>query len=332
VPYQDWNKHGLKKGSNWVETFGYHGYEFCEAWYLAAYIDKVAAAGKAKYDLPMYVNVWTSFSAAWGVAGVEFPCGGPGPRTFEIWLAAVEYLDIIAPDNYEQNSYRFEVQCDFFNRGENTLFIPESSKNITGACNMFYAIAHGAVGYSCFGAESCIDSEGNLNELGIPIRDTNFGVQRVIPLIVKHRNTGRMYPVVKKHDGETDRFFEFEEFIGNVTLVNPVLRNDQSRPDYINKRDMVPPELAVPRGLIIEDEDRVFYLAGRFNLRLIAKRSSEVLKILQHLPLAEFLSVEEGHFNDNGIFTTDRIRNGDEVYFCGFWVTPRCGVVRIKLL
>jgi hypothetical protein len=141
-----------------------------------------------------------------------------------------------------------------------------------------------------------------------------------------------MHPVVKKYEGELNRFFEFEEFIGNVDFNNPVLRNDQSRPDYINRRDEVPPELAIQRGLIIEDENRTFYLIGRFNLRLVEKRTTEVMKILQHLPLAEFISVEEGHFNDQNVFVTDRIRNGDEVFFCGFWVRPRSGVVRVKLV
>jgi hypothetical protein len=40
----------------------------------------------------------------------------------------------------------------------------------------------------------------------------------------------------------------------------------------------------------------------------------------------------EGHFDDKGDFITDRIRNGDEAFFGGFWTTPACGVVRVKLL
>jgi beta-galactosidase GanA len=53
----DWKKNGGKRGFPWAETFGFHGYEYCEAWTLARYIDAVAGAGKEQYRIPMYVNV-----------------------------------------------------------------------------------------------------------------------------------------------------------------------------------------------------------------------------------------------------------------------------------
>jgi len=34
--------------------------EFMTAWSLAVYINSIAEAGKAVYDLPMYINVWSS--------------------------------------------------------------------------------------------------------------------------------------------------------------------------------------------------------------------------------------------------------------------------------
>jgi hypothetical protein len=325
--YGDWEKKGKKRGLSWTETFGFHGYEDCEAWFLARYIDAVAAAGKAQYQIPLYINVWLNAGSPWGVPGIEYPGGGAVIRARHIWLAGVEHIDMLAPDIYEQESYRFEKICDSYNTSENALFIPESSRNITSACNMFYAIARGAVGYATFGSESCLDNEGRLVDSAIPVRDSNAAVRNVMPLILKHRNSGKMYPVIK-HPGQEDEGYEFEEFLGNVHFGEGKYRFY----DYSTGREKTTEENLCPRGIIIEDEPRCFYLAGRFSLRLAVKGSPEITKIANDLPSPDFISIEEGHFDEKGCFITDRIRNGDEAFFGGFWVTPGCGVVRILLL
>ena len=320
-----WKESGLKKNADWESTFGFHGYEFCEAWHLALYIDAIAAAGKKMYDIPCYINVWLNDGTPWGVPGLEYPGGGAVIRTMHIWLAAAENIDILAPDIYEQNSYRFEKICDFYGAGENALFIPESSANITGACNMFYAIARGAVGYSTFGSESCLDTQGNLVETALPVRESNYAVRQAIPLILKHKSSGRMHPVIA-HNGQAHAGYEFDEFLGNVDL------SGKSRFDYSTRRLQLNEQQLTPRGIIFEDEPKLFYLAGLFNLRLVPKKSPDVSFIGSIFYAPDFISVEEGHFDDSGQFIIDRRRNGDEVFFGGFWVTPACGIVRVKLV
>jgi hypothetical protein len=323
--YKFWKQTGLKKGADWISTFGYHGHEFCEAWYLASYIDTVAAEGKKQYDIPMYINVWLNAGSPWGVPGMEYPGGGAVFRTKHVWCAAVESIDILAPDIYEQHCYRYEKIVDFYGCNENALFIPESSRNITSACHMFYAIAHGAVGYATFGSEDCIDDKGIVTESSLVVRDSNYVVQKAIPLILKHRNSGKMYSVIA-HTGQTDEGYEFEEFIGNVHFAG------LHRFDYNTRRLNLTEEQYTPRGIIFEDEPKLFYLAGLFNLRLVPKKSPDVSKIDNYLPMPDFISIEEGHFDDKGKFVADRIRNGDEAMFGGFWVTPACGLVRVKLV
>ena len=39
------------------------------AWSIANYIDGVAEAGKAVYDIPMYINVWLMEQREWSMAG-----------------------------------------------------------------------------------------------------------------------------------------------------------------------------------------------------------------------------------------------------------------------
>jgi hypothetical protein len=45
--------------------------------------------------------------------------------TPHIWLAVVEHLDILAPDLYKRNSYRYKEIANFYGSEENVLFIPE---------------------------------------------------------------------------------------------------------------------------------------------------------------------------------------------------------------
>ncbi|MDR3338376.1 MAG: DUF5597 domain-containing protein [Treponema sp.] len=324
--YRDWKKHGLKKNAAWADAFGFRGYEYCEAWHLARYIDAIAAAGKAVYDIPLYINVWLNDGTPWGLPGIEYPGGGAVARALHVWLAAVEHIDMIAPDNYMQNSYSYEKAAGFYCTEENALFTPESSPNATGASNMFYAIARGAVGNAIFGSESCLDNGGNVREPALPLRDSNYAVQQALPLIIKHRNTGKMYPVIR-HDSQTDAAYEFEEFLGNVHFTG-----DGAFTDYSTLRETLTPEQKTPRGLIIEDEPKTFYLLGRFSLRLVPKKSPDVSFAGGYVPSPDFVSVEEGHFNDRGLFVTDRIRNGDEAFAAGFWVSCGCGVVRVVLV
>src|SRR6185437_3171684 len=44
------------KSGTWSQVFGATADQAFNAWYVARYVDQVAAAGKAELDLPMYAN------------------------------------------------------------------------------------------------------------------------------------------------------------------------------------------------------------------------------------------------------------------------------------
>ena len=46
----------IGKSGTWTQAFGATADQAFNAWYVARYVDQVAAAGKAELDLPMYVN------------------------------------------------------------------------------------------------------------------------------------------------------------------------------------------------------------------------------------------------------------------------------------
>src|ERR1019366_3312932 len=59
--------------------------EIFMAWNYARYVNKVAAAGKAEYNIPMYVNAWLQQrDHAWPGT---YPSGGPLPQVINVWQA-----------------------------------------------------------------------------------------------------------------------------------------------------------------------------------------------------------------------------------------------------
>jgi hypothetical protein len=142
-----WQQHGDKSSGAWEQVFGDTPLtdEVFMAWQYARYIQQVAAAGKAAYPLPMYVN-----------AALGGKSGGPKPEVVDIWKAAGSAIDIYSPDVYEPN---IAAWCDRYHRAGNPLFIPETKGGALGGANAFYAIGeHAALGISPFGIDSAHDA------------------------------------------------------------------------------------------------------------------------------------------------------------------------------
>jgi hypothetical protein len=68
---------------------------------VAHYIGQVAAAGKAEYPLPMYVNAALRDPLTNPRAGT-YESGGATDNVFDIWKAAAPAIDILAPDIYHE--------------------------------------------------------------------------------------------------------------------------------------------------------------------------------------------------------------------------------------
>ena len=63
----------------------------------AAYIDAVAAAGKAVYDIPMFANAWLApADKPYG----KYPNGGPRVNVLDVWKEKAPHLDWLSPDIY----------------------------------------------------------------------------------------------------------------------------------------------------------------------------------------------------------------------------------------
>ena len=118
----------------------------------------MAAAGKAEYPIPLYVNTWLG---GWSDPHPHpFPSGGPLPEVMDVWRAAGNSIDIYSPDIYASN---FAEWCDRYNRAGNPMFIPETHTGAMGGANVFYAVGqHETMGFSPFGVDSFVDMERDL--------------------------------------------------------------------------------------------------------------------------------------------------------------------------
>jgi beta-galactosidase GanA len=146
-----WEKAGRKTSGAWSEVFGARpeGEEVLTAWQLSRYVEKVAAAGKREYPLPMFANAALIRP---GYRPGQYPSAGPLPHLLEVWRAGAPSLDMICPDIYFPN---FAEWCGRYVRNGNPLFIPEMAASSRAPANALYAAAQfGAIGFGPFSIEN----------------------------------------------------------------------------------------------------------------------------------------------------------------------------------
>ena len=116
---------------NWLAAFGPDADEYFHAWSVAKYIGQVAAAGKAAYPLPMYANAALRNPLHPGAAGEpgtqgSYESGGPTDNVLGIWKVAAPALDVLAPDDYENDDASYLKVMELYHRDDNPLFVPET--------------------------------------------------------------------------------------------------------------------------------------------------------------------------------------------------------------
>jgi len=178
---QRWEAAGAQTSGSWAEVFGAGPAtdEIFMAWNYARYVDNVAAAGKAAYALPLFVNAWLSNPES--LPG-NWPSGGPLPHTLDIWLAGAPQIDMLTPDIYQLN---FAEWCQNYTQRGNPLFIPEMRPSAIGARNVFYAIGqHAALGTSPFAVDS-LEAPAQT-----PLSQSYAVLQQLAPVILEHQGNG----------------------------------------------------------------------------------------------------------------------------------------------
>jgi beta-galactosidase GanA len=145
---------GGKASGSWSEVYGPYAEQYFHTYAIAAYIEEIARAGRAVYDLPMYINNALrdpiSPLAPWKS---NFASGGPTYDVIDIYKAAAPHIDIIGPDIYMPESVKFEAVLKQFHRPDNALFVPEMGNRADYARYIFSALGQQAIGVAPFGMD-----------------------------------------------------------------------------------------------------------------------------------------------------------------------------------
>jgi hypothetical protein len=335
--YDLWQAAGGSGSGTWQEVFGWAGGELMTAWSIATYIDRLAEAGKAILDIPMYVNVWLG-EGGWRLPGESYPSGGAVAKALDIFKWAAPHIDLVAPDIYVADSKGYEAMCAAYARPDNPFFVPESAPGGSNAWLMFRAIAdYDAIGYHFFAIEHMIDQDGGIRPELQEIVGSFHCVASAIPLLLAYQGTGKIHAVAQE-ENQGEQTLDLDGYSGIVQFGDgamPYVGKDWRHPTQRARRATEPQERG--RGMVIQVGAHEFYAVGaHFRLYLRPKVAPEVALdaswARNHLltRLAHYVRVDEGHFDADGGFVVDRRRNGDETDH-GVWVEPDVGVVHVVM-
>jgi hypothetical protein len=331
-----WQAAGQRARGSWLELFGAAAGELMTAWSIATYIDRLAEAGKAILDVPMYINVWLG-EGGWKLPGETYPSGGAVGRALDIYKWCTPHVDLIAPDIYVADSRGYEAICALYARGDNPLFVPESGPGGANAWNMFRALAdYNAIGYAFFAVEQIIGHDGGIVPELQPLVDSFRCVSAVLPLLLRYQGTGRVHAIIQEENLGVQRL-ELEGWLGMAVFGDGT--RDWSPKDWRHQPPSQPPhaDRERGRGLVFQVSRNEFFAIGgsyRLILRpvLPPEQALDATVARDHLLVrqAHIVSVDEGHFDASGTFVMDRRRNGDEVDG-GVWAEPDVRVVRVVM-
>jgi hypothetical protein len=305
---QVWEENGTRTQGSWQEIFGRWAAEVFSAWSVARYIDEIAEAGKAVYDLPMSVNVWLG-EIGFRVAGYDYPAGGAVSRMIDVWRVAAPHIDVLAPDIYLGDTNRFCQICDTYSRADNPLFIPECGRWPATSRLMFYAIAqYNAIGIAPFGIDGFIDENGNVVESCVALVDSFAAVHAILPLIPAYQGTGRLHAIVQE-EGAHEQYLELVGYralvqFGVSWLGCPIPTGGAS-------------DTGRGRGLLIQTGPKEFYVTGvgfTVYIRPTADFHRFLYKDRFNGRFDPWLLVEAGHFEGER-WVVDERRAGDESDF-----------------
>jgi len=355
---QAWEAAGARTSGTWEQVFGKTAYadEIFMAWNYARYVGGVAAAGKAEYPVPMYVNTWCSMGDR---PPGTYPSGGPEPHVADLWKVGAPAIDFRSPDIHPTN---FSDWVNWYHYTPDfPLFIPEAF-HATGHYNIFYVMGqHDGIGFSPFaidelfftmepGMMEALESRFSPNSVDdliftgpsrtrieladLPLARSYDIIAQLTPLIVENQGKGKMAGAVVIADEPPQK----------IPLGNYVLTLSYAR----SGRDPMPAPKAAPgapaaplpapaptrladrAGVIliaVGPDEYVAASSGPVNIRFAPNTPGP--------PIAGIDSIEEGKFVD-GRWVPGRRLNGDESdsdksVRLGGGVIPNGRIQRVKL-
>jgi hypothetical protein len=347
-----WEAAGARTSGTWEQVFGQAPYtdEIFMAWNYARYVGRVAAAGKAEYPVPMYVNTWCSMGDR--LPGT-YPSGGPEPHVADLWKVGAPAIDFRSPDLHSLN---FSDWVNWYHPTPDfPLFIPEAF-HATGHYNIFYVMGqHDGIGFSPFAIDELFFKlePGIMDELerrfspnsvddliftgvprtrielpDLPLARSYEMIAQLTPLILENQGKGKMAGAVVIADEPPQKIT-----LGNYVLTVSYARSGRD-PVPVPKGASAPP----PAPYRIPDRAGALFIAVGPDEYIAASSGPVRISFSPNTPGTPIVgidSIEEGTFVD-GRWVPGRRLNGDESdsdksVRLGGGVIPNGKIQRVKL-
>jgi hypothetical protein len=306
-----------KKPGTWAQVFGGGADETFQLYYQAKYINEIAAAGKAEFPIPFYINVWIDYPTGLppqrqiDTPGMGYPSGGAVQKMVGLWRALAPSIDMIGPDIYSDDSEFYRETMRAYDRPDNPLWIPETGRDDSYGKLLFYALGEGAIGFSPFG----VDRSG-YNMWGEQPRKAHANHFALLgPMdrqIAEFEFDGKLKTAVEE-PGQTTEEIDLGEWQATVSFGFPQ-PDGQHAPGTKDAHGVALIARLGPDEFLVTGEDASisFHLPGK-------------------LPWihSEIITAEQG-FYDNGVWKPIKLWNGDETDrgLCFYDMTM---VVRVKM-
>jgi len=313
---------GAKPGT-WSQAFGKDADEYFHAWHIGRFVDQVAAAGKAVYPLPMYVNAALRDPIKPGDPK-SYSAGGPTDNVLDVWKAAAPSIDLIAPDIYMKESTKYSAALAHYKRPGNALFVAETGNDPVYARYVFDTLGRQGIGWSPFG----MDYTGYAN---YPLGAAKLDEAALEPFAANYRLLGPMarewarlsYEGKVFGGSEPDDRSPQSTPLGAWTVTLRYGKWQFGASDWAWLKDR-PQGAQGPDGggVVAQLSPDEFLVTGR-NVRVEFGRAAKDNKPMM------LARVEEGHF-ENGQWVFDRLWNGDQTDY-GLNFTGGSQILRVKL-
>src|SRR5437763_4046925 len=307
-----------KQPGTWSQVFRGDADELFQLYHQAHYLNEIATAGKAEFDIPLYMNVWLSYPPAelpersLPIPGIQYPSGGAVQRWVGLWRALAPSMSAIAPDIYGDDAGFVRDVLAAYHRPDNPLLVPEIAKTDSFARYDFLALGEGAIGIAPFG----VDPRGwnILGDSAATGHARNFCLLAPMSKEVAKLNFEGKLKTSMEEVGAAQQELDFGEWQATVSY---------GYPQYDGRR---PPGTKDAHGVALvaqlgPDEFLVTGVDASVSFHLSGKLPGMRMQVL---------SAEEGSY-ENGVWKPVRLWNGDETdrglqYYAG---DP--ALVRIRL-
>ena len=198
-----------KGGPSWPQLFGDDIYteEIFQTWTYATYVEQIAQAGRAIYDLPMYVNV--ALNSRDRLPG-QYPSGGPLAHLIDLWHCGAPSIDVLGVDIYDKG---IKSWLSKYHLPNNPLFVPEIRLEDKDAMYALYAFGHhGAMGFCPFSIEDYplyADAKDNdMSGMDLSQDDQlnafSAGGSTLSPLVASYQLLRQAEPLILERQGTSD--------------------------------------------------------------------------------------------------------------------------------